>query len=191
MEKQRAIELLEASGALLSGHFLLTSGKHSERYIQCALLLSRPELALEFTRDIADHFIHENIDVVAAPAVGGIVVAYEVGRLLGRKAIFLERENGFMTLRRGFKIGEGENVLIVEDVITTGSSVIEVGEVIKNAGGHVAGYSSLVNRSSGRFSPDGSYYFSVQMDIPVYNPGECPLCQKGIPFVKPGSKGLK
>ncbi len=191
MENEKAFELLETSGALLNGHFLLTSGKHSERYIQCALLLSRPDLALEFTRDIADHFMHENIDVVAAPAVGGIVVSYEVGRLLGRKAVFLERENGLMSLRRGFKIEEGENVLIVEDVITTGRSVFEVGEVIKNAGGHVAGYSSLVNRSSGRFNPDGPYYFSVQMDIPVYSPGECPLCQKGIPFVKPGSKGLK
>jgi orotate phosphoribosyltransferase len=191
MDTKRAFELLEKSGALLNGHFVLTSGKHSERYIQCALLLSRPDLAIEFNRDIADNYKDRNIDVVAAPAVGGIVVSYEVGRLLGRKAVFLERENGLMTLRRGFEIQEGDNVLIVEDVITTGSSVFEVGEVIKKAGGHVAGYSSIVNRSSGRFKPDEPYYFCVQMDIPVYEPDVCPLCQKGIQFVKPGSKGLK
>ena len=96
-----------------------------------------------------------------------------------------------MSLRRGFNVEEGESVLIVEDVITTGGSVLEVGEAIRNMGGQVAGYSSLVNRSSGRFKPDGHYYYCVQMDIPVYEPEECPLCKKGIPFVKHGSRGLK
>jgi len=191
MEKDRAIELLKRSGALLDGHFILTSGNHSAYYIQCALLLSRPELAVEFMQDIARHFRSMNIDTVAAPAVGGIIASYELARLLGRRSIFLEREKGVMSLRRGFRIQRGEKVLIVEDVITTGGSVLEVREVIRREGGEVIAFTSIVNRSEGRFQPGIPSYACVHMDIPIYTPQECPLCAAGVPVVKPGSRGLR
>jgi orotate phosphoribosyltransferase len=190
MEKQVAIDLLEKAGALLTGHFLLTSGNHSAQYIQCALLLSHPELAVTFMEDIASHFRAAKIDTVAAPAVGGIIVSYEIGRLLSSRTIFLEREQGQMSLRRGFSIRPGEKVLIVEDVITTGRSVLEVGEVIKSNAGELVAFASIVNRSEGRFHPDVPYYACVSMDIPIYLPRECPLCAAGVPAVKPGSRGL-
>lgn len=190
MERHRAFELLRESKALLDGHFLLTSGNHSDMYIQCALLLSHPDLAVEFMLDIADHFKDEGIETIAAPAVGGIIVSYDVGRIMGKRAIFLEREKGAMTLRRGFEIQERERVLIVEDVVTTGSSVLEIREMIENAGGIVTAFASLVNRSQGRFTPTVPYYACVEMDIPIYPPDGCPKCVQGLPVVKPGSRGL-
>ncbi len=168
MDKTRAIELLRSAGALLEGHFLLSSGNHSNAYIQCALLLARPEIARDFMEDIAEHHSEYKIDTVAAPAVGGIIVAYEIARILGKKAIFLERENGAMTLRRGFSISKGERILIVEDVITTGGSVTEVGEVVRKQAGVLTGFASIVNRSSGRFNPAESYYSCVEMEVPIY-----------------------
>jgi len=149
MEHEKAVGLLKSTDALLEGHFLLTSGNHSHTYIQCAQLLSHPHISIAFMQDIADHFSKQSVDVVVAPAVGGIIVAYEVARLLGTRTMFLEREQGVMTLRRGFNIKRGEAVLIVEDVITTGGSVIEVGNAVRGAGGSVIGYASIVNRSSG------------------------------------------
>jgi len=191
MDQARAIELLKSANALLEGHFLLTSGNHSGKYIQCALLLSYPDKALEFMKDIAEHSKPYEIETVAAPAVGGIIVAYEVARLLGKSALFLERENGSMTLRRGFTIHQGERILIVEDVITTGSSVLEVSDYIQEKGGVVTAFASIVNRSSGRFKPEAPYYFCVEMNVPIYEPAKCPLCRKGLPVQKPGSRGIK
>jgi orotate phosphoribosyltransferase len=191
MEHDRAVQLLKSTGALMEGHFLLTSGNHSDTYIQCALLLSHPHTALAFMEDIAEHFSGQHIDTVVAPAVGGIIVAYAVAHLLRTRAIFLEREQGMMTFRRGFQIERGEAVLIVEDVITTGGSVIEVGDAVRAAGGAVKGYASIVNRSSGRFKPDEPYYYSLEMDVPLYKPDTCPLCAQKIPAVKPGSRNLK
>jgi len=191
MDQARAIELLKSSNALLEGHFLLTSGNHSGKYIQCALLLSYPDSALEFMKDIAEHSKPNEIETVAAPAVGGIIVAYEVARLLGKRALFLERENGSMTLRRGFTVHQGERILIVEDVITTGSSVLEVSDYIQEKGGVVTAFASIVNRSSGRFKPEAPYYFCVEMNVPIYEPAKCPLCRKGLPVQKPGSRGIK
>jgi len=188
MEKTRAIELLKLTNALLEGHFKLTSGNHSSSYVQCALLLAQPKYAFEFMRDIADHFINEDIDTVVSPAVGGIIVSYEVAKLLGKRSMFFERENGIMTLRRGFNIEKGENILIVEDVITTGGSVREVEKVVREKGGVVKGFSSIVNRSNGRFDPDVQYYYSLKLDIPIYKQADCPLCKKGIPIRKPGSR---
>jgi len=190
MKHTRAIELLKSTGALLEGHFLLTSGNHSDTYIQCAQLLSRPQTAVVFMEDIAEHFRGEAIDTVVAPAVGGILVSYEVARLLGKRAIFLEREQGVMSLRRGFYIERGERVLIVEDVITTGGSVLEVRDAVQGAGGIVQGFGSIVNRSSGRFVPKEPYYYCIEMEVPIYPPGKCPLCAKNIPVVKPGSREL-
>jgi orotate phosphoribosyltransferase len=191
VDKTWAIELLRSAGALLEGHFLLSSGNHSNAYIQCALLLARPEIAHDFMEDMAEHYREQKIDTVAAPAVGGIIVAYEVAKILGKRAIFLERENGVMSLRRGFSISRGERILIVEDVITTGGSVIEVGEVLREQAGIITGFASIVNRSSGRFNPAKSYYYCVEMEVPIYNPLHCPLCSKNLPLVKPGSRSIK
>jgi len=191
MNIDKAVDLLKSTDALLEGHFLLTSGNHSDTYIQCAQLLSHPLVAIEFMEDIAKHFNGRSADVVVAPAVGGIIVAYEVARLLETRAMFMEREQGIMTLRRGFGIKKGEAVVVVEDVITTGGSVIEVGEAVYAAGGKVIGYASIVNRSSGRFTPDEPYFYSLKMDVPIYKPGDCPLCAQKIPAVKPGSRKLK
>jgi orotate phosphoribosyltransferase len=190
MDQSRAITLLKSSEALLEGHFLLSSGNHSEQYIQCAALLARPELALEFMEDIAGQFKEDAIDVVVSPAVGGVIVSYEIARLLGKRALFLEREDGIMTLRRGFKINEGDNVIIVEDVITTGGSVFEVQEAVEKSGGLVKAFASIVNRSTGRFTPGVPYYSCIEMDIPIFKPELCPLCKDGTPLVKPGSKNL-
>jgi len=191
MNYNRAVEILQKSGALLEGHFLLTSQNHSPRYIQCALLLSRPDMAIEFMEDIAGFFKDVNIDVVAAPAIGGIIVSYEVARILGKRTVFLEREEGLLKLRRGFSVREGEKVLVVEDVITTGGSVIEVRDEVEKMGATVIGFASIVNRSAGRFKPPVPYYHCINMDIPIYSPEECPLCVKGVPLVKPGSRNLK
>jgi orotate phosphoribosyltransferase len=190
VDKNRAIELLRSAGALLEGHFLLSSGNHSNAYIQCALLLARPHIARNFIDDMGEHYREQKIDTVAAPAVGGIIVAYEVAKFLGKRAIFLERENGVMTLRRGFSISRGERILIVEDVITTGGSVIEVGDVLREQAGIVTGFASIVNRSSGRFNPAESYYSCIEMEVPIYTPQECPLCNKKVPLVKPGSRTI-
>jgi orotate phosphoribosyltransferase len=190
MEHGRAMELLKTTGALLEGHFLLTSGNHSDTYIQCAQLLSRPDRAVAFMEDIAEHFTDAALDTVVAPAVGGILVSYEVGRLLNKRALFLEREQGVMTLRRGFSIERGERILVVEDVITTGGSVLEVGKAIGDAGGKIIGFASIVNRSKGKFSPEAPYYCCIEMDVPIYAPENCPLCDRGVPVVKPGSRGL-
>lgn len=190
MNHTKALELLRSTGALLEGHFLLTSGNHSNLYIQCAILLSWPRIAGRFARDISEHFKNRKIDTVAAPAIGGIIVAWEVARLLGNRSIFLEREGGLMTLRRGFSIREGERFLIVEDVITTGGSVLEVKDVLEKNGGIVEGFASIVNRSSGRFKPLEPYHACVEMDVPIYSPYNCPLCREGIPIVKLGSRGL-
>jgi orotate phosphoribosyltransferase len=191
MDRNRAISLLKTSHALLEGHFLLTSGNHSDNYVQCALLTSHPALAEEFMADIAGRFKDGGVDTVAAPAVGGIIVSYEVGRLMGKRSIFLEREKGEMALRRGFTIGKGERVLVVEDVITTGGSVLEVRDVIDEAGGTVIAFASIVNRSQGRFSPGIPYYACIDMEIPIFPPGDCPQCKAGVPVVKPGSRGLR
>jgi orotate phosphoribosyltransferase len=190
MNREKAMALLKSSGALLEGHFLLTSGNHSDSYIQCALLLSRPELAFEFMWDIAEHFNGAGVDAVIAPAVGGIIVSYEVGRLMGKRALFCERDRERMTLRRGFSLSAGEQVLVVEDVITTGGSVLEVAETVEESGAEVVGFGSIVNRSSGRFDPGKPYHACVDMDVPIYPADECPLCAAGGSPVKPGSRGM-
>ena len=191
MDHEKSIGLLKKSEALLEGHFILSSGNHSQFYVQCALLMSYPDMAKEFFIDIANHFINYDIDTVAAPAVGGVVVSYGVAEALGKRSIFLERENGIFTLRRGFNVNKGERILLVEDVITTGGSILEVADRLKSIGADIAAYASIVNRSSKRFKPDAEYYYSVEMDFPIYKPEDCPLCKKNIPIVKPGSRGLK
>lgn len=190
MKKEEVLEILRKTEAMLEGHFLLTSGRHSDKYIQCAKVFQYPEYTEMFSKQLAEAFKDDDINVVVGPAIGGIVFAYEVGRQLGVRAIFAERENGIMTLRRGFYIKGGENVLVVEDVTTTGGSVKEVIEIVRNCGGNVAGVGSLVDRSNGTVDFGVKFVPIVRLDVKSYEPQECPLCKQGINLVKPGSRNL-
>lgn len=188
MNEDKVLEILKKTGVLLEGHFKLTSGKHSSRYLQCAKVYQWPKYGEELSRALADKFRDRKIDMVVGPALGGILIAYEVGKALDVKSIFAERDNGVMTLRRGFEIPEGTNVLVVEDVVTTGGSVREVIEIVKKSGGNVVGVGSLVNRSGGSVDFGVEFKSLISFDIPTYTEEECPLCKEGIPCVKPGSK---
>lgn len=182
------LNLFQQTGALLEGHFQLTSGLHSPRYLQCALVLQYPEYAEHVGQALAAHFKDEGIDLVIAPAVGGIIVAHETARALGVRALFTEREAGVMTLRRGFSLRQGERVLVVEDVVTTGGSTRETIEVVKNAGGLVAGAGSIVDRSGGAVDLGVRRHSILVLDVPVYDPSECPSCKHGTAATKPGSR---
>lgn len=188
MKGQELIEVFKERGALLEGHFRLTSGLHSNRYVQCARVLMYPDLAEELGQKIAEKFRHLDPEVVVGPAIGGIIVAQEVGRALGVKAIFTEREEGKMTLRRGFEIKKGERVLVVEDVVTTGGSTKEVINVVEENGGVVVGVGSLVDRHRGELDFGVPFHPLLKLDIETYPPDDCPLCREGLPVVKPGSR---
>jgi orotate phosphoribosyltransferase len=182
------LKILKEVDALLEGHFLLSSGKHSNRYCQCAKLLQYPDKAEKVLSVAVDKIKDIEFDVVVGPAMGGIIVAYEIGRQTGKPAIFTEREDGVMTLRRGFEIHKGQRVLITEDVVTTGKSSKETAEVIRALGGEVVGIACIVDRSSG----DVGYpvYGCIELEIESYDKEECPLCKKGLPYVKPGSRKI-
>lgn len=185
------LSLFKESGALLEGHFILTSGLHSPNYFQCALVLQYPSYAEKLCGEISKHFEKAEVDVVIAPAVGGIVVAQEVGRQLGKRTIFAERQDGKMTLRRGFSIQPGERVLVVEDVVTTGGSVFEVIDLVREAGGIPVGAGYIVDRSGGNVHFGIDQFAVLTLHVTTYQPQNCPLCEQGIPAVKPGSRGLK
>lgn len=188
LSKEAAIDIFTKANALLNGHFRLTSGKHSNQYMQCAQVLQYPHYAEKLCAHLAEKFKDEPIDVVIGPAMGGIVVAYEVARALGVKSIFTERENGVMTLRRGFVIEPGQKVLVCEDVVTTGGSVREVINIVKESGGQLVGVALLVDRSNGKVDFGVKTEAVLSMEIVAYEPEECPLCKEGIPVVKPGSR---
>ena len=183
-------EILTRIGALETGHFRLTSGRHSDKYIQCARLFEFPAYSAEFCAKLAYAFKEsdERIDAVAGPAIGGIIMAYESARALGVRNLFAERENGVMTLRRGFKAAKGERVLVVEDVITTGGSVKELISLLREMGAVIAGVGSVVDRSGGKADFGVTFRSIVSMDIKTWDEEECPLCREGKPIVKPGSR---
>src|SRR5215472_16543474 len=185
---QSVLSLFEGSSALLRGHFLLTSGLHSPVYLQCALVLQNPADAEALGRALAGKFKGEQIDAVVAPAIGGIIVAHEVARALGVRALFTEREAGVMTLRRGFRLAEGERVLVVEDVVTTGGSTRETIDAVRRAGGLVVGAGSLVDRSGGSVDLGVPRAALLTLSVPAYDSVDCPQCREGIPAVKPGSR---
>jgi orotate phosphoribosyltransferase len=191
--QEHILEMFRESGALLEGHFRLTSGLHSNQYFQCAKVLQYPKFCETLCAAIAARFQKERLDAVVAPALGGIVVGQEVGRQLNVRTMFTERSEGTMQLRRGFAIAAGERVLVCEDVVTTGGSVNEVIEIVQRAGGIVAGAGFLVDRSGGsvRFdvAPGGVQYPVLSMKVTAYQPENCPLCTQGLPVVKPGSRG--
>jgi len=191
MTQQEILDVYEKTGALLSGHFLLSSGLHSDRYLQSALVLQQPAIATKICAALADHFRDTKIDVVIAPALGGVFVSHETARALNVRALFAERVNGELTLRRGFTINAGERVLVVEDVITTGKSTRETIEVVRKAGGVVVAAGALIDRSGGKAELGVPYRSLVTLDVPTYQPEACPLCRAGSTPVKPGSRGLK
>ena len=190
-DQDQLIEIFQKTGALLEGHFILTSGRHSSMYFQCAKVLQHPEYLHKFSKQIVNHFQDINIDIVISPAVGGIVLGTEVGRQLNKQTIFAEREQGIMTLRRGFEILPNYNVLIVEDVITTGGSVKEVIELVKSSRAKVAGVGVLVDRSGGKVKLHEKQFCVTELEAVSYGDDEIPEDLANIPVLKPGSRSLK
>lgn len=188
MSTQNLLDIFVETNALLNGHFLLTSGRHSNQYFQCAKVLQHPQHNELICSKIADHFRDHEIDFVISPAIGGIVVGQEVARQLNKQSIFAEREDKTLVLRRGFQIEEGKKYLVCEDVVTTGGSVFEVMEIVKNYGGIVAGVGFIVDRSNNKVQFGVRQFSTLQLEVVSYLSDECPLCKQNIPFVKPGSR---
>lgn len=180
------IEILKETDALLEGHFLLSSGKHSNRYVQCAKVLRYPDKAEKILKPVAEKLKEMEIDVLVGPAMGGIIVAYELGRQLDLEAIFTERVDNVMALRRGFEIKEGSKVVICEDVVTTGKSSMEVKELLESMGAKVLAIASIIDRTSSKLELD--VISSLRVDIDTYDKEDCSLCEAGIEVVKPGSR---
>jgi orotate phosphoribosyltransferase len=196
MTAENVLKIFEENNALLKGHFLLTSGLHSDRYLQCALVLQHPAIAERLGAELAAKAKADPdigpIDLVVAPAIGGVIVAHEVARALGVRALFTERQEKTMTLRRGFQIAPGERCLVVEDVVTTGGSTREVIEVVAQYGGVAAGAGSLIDRS---LKSDGSVadlglprHALAELEVATYSPEQCPMCREGSTAIKPGSR---
>lgn len=182
------IALFRRVNALLEGHFRLTSGLHSPGYLQCALVLQHPREAEACGAAIASRVRDLGVQVVLSPALGGIVIGQEVGRALGVRAIFAERQDGALRLRRGFSLSPGEKVLVVEDVVTTGGSTRETIEVARAEGAEVVGAAAIIDRSGGRQELDVPFHALAAVSLPTYEPAACPLCAAGTPVVKPGSR---
>jgi orotate phosphoribosyltransferase len=186
--RDELMDLLLKSGALLEGHFRLSSGLHSPGYLQCAVVLQDPPSAALLGAAIAARSQELRPTVVLSPALGGIVIGHEVARALGVRAIFAERQDGVLTLRRGFILSERDRVLVIEDVLTTGGSTRETMQVASAAGGQVVGAASIVDRSGGAAHLDVPFHALLTIDLPTYQPDACPLCANGLPVVKPGSR---
>ena len=191
MTENEILDIFRQHAALLEGHFILSSGLHSDRYVQCALVLQHPRVAEQLCVQLAESLRRLGASVVAAPALGGVLVAHEVARALGARALFTERQEGAMTLRRGFSLEPGERTLVVEDVITTGLSTRETIQCVEQAGGKVVGAGSLIDRSGGAADLGLPKSALITLKIQNYNPADCPLCKAGTPAVKPGSRTKK
>ena len=190
-DQDQLIDIFQKTGALLEGHFILTSGRHSRTYFQCAKVLQHPEYLQKFSNQIVNYFRDIEIDTVITPAVGGIVFGTEIGRQLNKQTVFAEREQGVMTLRRGFEISPEINVLVIEDVITTGGSVSEVIDLVKNSGAHVVGVGVLVDRSGGKVKLHEKQFCVTELEAVSYGDDEIPDDLANIPILKPGSRSLK
>jgi orotate phosphoribosyltransferase len=182
------IQLFRRSGALLDGHFRLTSGLHSSGYLQCALVLQVPARASALGSALANLVRQQRATVVLSPALGGIVIGHEVGRALGVRAIFAERQDGTLQLRRGFTLDVSDRVLVVEDVVTTGGSTRETLDVARAAGATAVGAAAIVDRSGVEPNLGVPFHALLQITLPTYQPDVCPLCAQGVPVVKPGSR---
>ena len=188
MNQDAVLDLFRQSGALLEGHFRLSSGLHSNRYLQSARVLQHPEFATALGAALAERIRHLGATVIISPALGGIVIGQEVGRALGVRAIFAERQDGQLLLRRGFTMSSSDRAVVVEDVITTGGSTLETMEVAKAAGAGVIGAAAIIDRGNDVARLGIPLYALVKLEVPTYDPESCPLCGKGQPVVKPGSR---
>lgn len=188
MNSEQVLNHFRETNALLEGHFILSSGLHSPKYLQCALALQYPYDAAQFGRAIAAQFVDAGIETVASPAIGGLVIGYAVAQALNVRFIWTERQNGEMTLRRGFSVKENERILVVEDVITTGGSTRECMNALQAHGANVTNAASIIDRSNGAAEVGVPRIALVALDVPSYKPEECPLCAEGIEAVKPGSR---
>jgi orotate phosphoribosyltransferase len=190
MTEEALLKIFYKTGALLKGHFLLTSGRHSDTYFQCAKVLQYPWYTEIVCSVIADYFKPYNFDTVISPALGGMIVGQEVARQLGKKSIFAEREDKKLVLRRGFFLEKGEKVIICEDVVTTGGSIFEVIDIVTGTGAELIGTGYIVDRSNGKVIFGVPQVSTIKMDVTSYLPEDCPLCKQNIPAFKPGSRKL-
>lgn len=188
MTPEEVIAKFKSTGALLEGHFILSSGLHSPLYLQCAIALESTRSAAEFGAALAGQFAGSQIETVASPAIGGIVIGYEVARQLGLRFIWTEREHGRMTLRRGFQVRAGERVLVVEDVITTGGSTREAMAALAAAGAEIVAAASIIDRSGGKADVGVPRVSLATLDVPAVSPDDCEACQRGDQAIKPGSR---
>jgi orotate phosphoribosyltransferase len=188
MNSKEILEHFKQTDALLEGHFILSSGLHSSKYLQCALALQRPSDAGKFGEAIAEHFANKNIEMVASPAIGGLIIGFAVAQALNARFIWTERENGAMTLRRGFSIKENERILVVEDVITTGGSTRECIEALEKHGAKIVGAASIIDRSNGAADVGVARIALASLQVVSYKPEDCPMCADGEIAVKPGSR---
>jgi len=188
MRQEHVLSLFNDTDALLTGHFVLSSGLHSDKYLQCARALQFPADAAKFGNAIAEHFLDQKIETVASPAIGGLVIGYAVAAALNVRFIWTERENGVMTLRRGFGVREGERILVVEDVITTGGSTRECIGALTSRGAKVVAAASIIDRSNGKADVGVPRISLARLDVPSYTPDSCPMCGRGEEAVKPGSR---
>lgn len=189
LTEENILEIFSATEVLLEGHFLLTSGRHSARYLQCARVFQYPEQAAKLSAGLAAHFRGQRIDVCLGPALGGVILAYETARRLGCRAMFTEREqDGKMALRRGFRLKPGERVLVLEDVVTTGGSVREVLSLAGALGGELAGVGAVVDRSGGTVDFGVPFVPLLRLEVETFSAADCPLCRTGSAPVKPGSR---
>ena len=189
LTEHEVLAALREAGAILHGHFQLTSGRHSDTYVQCARVLEDPALTTRLAEAMASRVSGRGVDVVAAPAVGGIIIGFAVARALGVRFIFSERQHGAMTFRRGFTVEPGERVLVVEDVVTTGGSVAEVVDLVRGAGGEVVAVTSIIDRG-GEKAFDAEFMPLLQLEVESLEPPDCPLCAAGTPIDSPGSRRL-
>lgn len=190
MTQDEALEIYRKTGAILKGHFLLTSGRHSDTYMQSAKVFVDTKASEQLCKALAEKLKGIKVDLIVSPAVGGILMGYEVARQLNVPNIFAERENGAMTFRRGFAVPKGANVVVVEDVVTTGGSVKEVVDIVGQHGGNVTAVAAIVDRSNGKVDFGVKFVNLISVDVVSYEAENCPLCKDGSPAIKPGSRSL-
>ena len=183
-------KIFQDCGALMNGHFLLSSGLHSDAYLEKFRIFERPDIHSTIISELLDRFQGLSVDTILGPALGGVIMASEAGRQLGVRAVYAEKENGKLTLRRGFQLHQGERVLILDDIVTTGGSVKETIKIAENAGVEIAGIGIMADRSGGKTDFGYPQKALMTLSLPVYDPSSCPVCAQGIPLVKPGSRIL-
>ena len=190
LNKDQVSDIFKTTGTIIEGHFRLTSGLHSGLYVEKFRVLEHPKYTEILCREIARRYENDGITLVVGPAIGGVIIAYEVARALGVRSIFCEREDGKLVLRRGFQISPEDRVLVVEDIVTTGGSVKEVLEVVEQSGATIVGVGLLVDRSNGNVNLGYRTEALLTMQVTTHQPDDCPLCKQGLPIVKPGSRKL-